>query len=361
MNDFSFYSLDDEQKKSMLEICLGKKGTVISTSSGLCGDIYIVDQGECVIPRYICAKVPKQSNKSTNEEIADRFVNELRKQLQFYHHAFVHWAFDFLDVMGAPVALFRYWGSDLNSLVNDPDVSDVQKLSSIVYIIAGLRHCYNKGLQCHQDLKPANIFMRDVKTQFRDLPNLDVYKFALVADFGLADAFSDSKIFDGSRPYMAPEQWDKSELSSKTDVFALGVILFELMTGGHHPIGIKLNEFWPHPMEGRSTKWTREEPWKKWGKSEEKVCKSASSGLDYKILEIIQEMLSTRQSDRPDIDEVSERLLSLIASLSPESCVQVEFLLNYFQSKVSDEPLEKQWPHLFHSWRKFEAKFLMDK
>jgi serine/threonine protein kinase len=270
---------------------------------------------------------------------------------------FVHWAFRYTEVLGAPVALFRYRGSDLDKFINSCRINEIEKLSIICYVCVGLRHCYKKGLRAHQDLKPANIFLRDIKSQFLELPNLDVYTIALIGDFGLADAFRDSNIFDGSRPYMAPEQWTKSELSPKTDVFSLGVILFELMSNGHHPAGIKLRDFWPHPLNGISKKWTRPAPWKKWAEGNEKISKNIAVDIDPKLLELIRAMLSASPLDRPDIDDVLATVLDSIKSLCPESYGQICFLLNFFENQASNKALEEQWPFLFHSWSEFESKF----
>jgi serine/threonine protein kinase len=357
MSEINFYALDECQRKIMLEICLGNKGQVISTSGGMCGEIYIFDQGEHVSPRYICAKVPKLSSNCSKAEADARFINELKKQLSFYHHQFVHWAFDFKEVMDAPVALFRYWGSDLKKLINDFSVSHIQKLSIMAYICAGLIHCYNKGLVSHQDLKPENIFLRDIKDAFIGLPDLDIYMFALVADFGLANAFIDSQIFDGSRPYMAPEQWSKSALSSKTDVFALGVIFFQLMTEGYHPVGIKLREYWPKPRSGNSKKWTKSDLWEKWSQKDEKISKDILNNIESDVLALIREMLSTSPIGRPSMESVLTKILLLIKESSLESYNQMHMLINYFNGKVSSESLEEQGPYLAHSWKRFESKF----
>ncbi len=228
MDQMAFYALDEHQKKLMLEVALGNKGKSVSVFAGMCGEIYVFDQGENTFPRYVCAKTPKHLQHVPIEEINSRFVNELKNQLSYNHQMFVHWAFDFTEVLGSPVALFRYWGGDLEKVIRNSELSSVtEKLSIMVYVCSGLIHCYKNGLVAHQDLKPANIFLRDVKSEFRDLPDLDIYKLALIADFGLANAFLNSSVFGGSRPYMAPEQWSESELSPKTDVFALGVILHE--------------------------------------------------------------------------------------------------------------------------------------
>jgi serine/threonine protein kinase len=355
-NVTTFYDLNVEQRKLMLEVTLGNKGKCCSLSGGLCGEIFVFDQGENHFPRYVCAKVPKRLGNATQEDTAKRFVNELEKQLSVYRHMFVHWPFDFTEVMGAPVALFRYWESDLDQLIKDNSVSDIQWLSIMIYTCVGLRHCYKNGLIAHQDLKPANIFLRDVKKSCPGLPNLDIYLFAKIADFGLSNAARESNIFDGTRPYMAPEQWYKEELSAATDVFAIGVILYELISGGYHPVGIKLQDFWPSPREGNSKKWTRENSWRKWVESGCKI-ENSTCQLSRDLLTLIQGMLSLKPSERPSMDEVIAHLLRQIQTLSNASYEQVEFLVSYFDSEACDDPLEQQWPYLSEVWRQFSIKF----
>ena len=111
-----FYALEPQLKILMLEGIVNR-GKCIDVSGGMCGEIYIFDQGEIVTPRYVCAKVPKLLGGTAPVDIAQRFVAEMEKQLSFYHHMFVHWASDFKSVLGVPVAIFRYWGSDLDKLI----------------------------------------------------------------------------------------------------------------------------------------------------------------------------------------------------------------------------------------------------
>jgi len=356
-NEITFYDLNEDHKKLMLEASLGNKGKCCSLSGGLCGEIYVFDQGENVYPRYVCAKVPKRLGNASQEDTAKRFVNELERQLSFSRHMFVHWPFDFTEVMGVPVALFRYWESDLDKLLKDNSASDIQKLSIMIYTCVGLRYCYKNGLIAHQDLKPANIFLRDVKKTFSELANLDIYNIALIADFGLSNAASSSNIFDGTRPYMAPEQWNKEDLSAATDVFAIGVILYELMSGGYHPVGIKLQDYWPSPKEGNSKKWTREDSWRKWVTTSGCKIENSSYQLSRDLLILIQGMLSLKPRERPSIDEVISLLLRQIHTLSNASHEQVEFLVSYFDTEACSDPLEQQWPYLSERWKQFSNKF----
>lgn len=357
MDQIDFHALEEYQKKLMLEVALGYKGKCVSVSGGMCGEIYVFDQGENVSPRYVCAKIPKPLTNISIEETNNRFVNELKNQLSYNHQMFVHWAFDFSEVLATPVALFRYWGSDLEKVIRKPELSSkVEKLSILVYVCSGLSHCYKSGLVAHQDLKPANIFLRNVRSEFRDLPDLDIYNLALIADFGLANASIDSSVFGGSRPYMAPEQWGESELSPKTDVFALGVILYELMSGGFHPVGIKLSDYWPLPVEGNSKKWTKADAWRKWAKSASIVFEGAPP-IEPEIQSLVNDMLSVDAADRPAIDQVKISLLDIIKSESPESCAQLKFLVDYFERNASTEPLKERWPYLWERWQQFQVKF----
>jgi serine/threonine-protein kinase len=78
----------------------------------------------------------------------------------------------------------------------------------------------------HCDLKPSNILIADAGR-------------VLVTDFGLAHmlegATSTTMIGGGTPAYMAPEQVRGDELTKQTDLYALGVILFEMLTGGERP------------------------------------------------------------------------------------------------------------------------------
>lgn len=330
----NFYDLDDSQKKNFLEAHYSKGECTLHTS-GMCGEIFVFDQGENTIPRYTCIKLPKPITGTSNEETAKRFIRELKLQLSFYHNKFVHWAFDFNSVHNIPIASFRYWGNDLANLIRTNQPSQVTKFSLLVYTCIGLRHCYSKGLIAHQDLKPANIFLQNIKNDFEGLSNVDIYDFAIVADFGLANAFIDYKVFDGSRPYIAPEQWNKTELSQATDIFSLGVIFFELMTNGYHPVGIKLSDFWPIPQDGNKKKWTRPDSWKKWIEDGCEIKLLEGINVDGNILEFIKKMLSIQPSHRPSLNDVVEFLLKQIKDISEESHFQLAFLIDHFEKQSS--------------------------
>ena len=158
MSDARFYKVERKYLEKIIGLDLGINGKLIKKTEGACGEIYIFDLGENTIPRYVCAKVPKMSQGISEREAAQRFVRELRLQLSFYGHVFVHWAYDLVEVLGAPAAKFRYYGSDLRKYEAEGSGSDIGKLSIMAYVCSGLDHCYDAGLVAHQDLKPLIYF-----------------------------------------------------------------------------------------------------------------------------------------------------------------------------------------------------------
>ena len=86
-----------------------------------------------------------------------------------------------------------------------------------IEVAKGVAHAHAQGV-IHRDLKPGNIFLCD-DGQVK------------VLDFGMAHAFGRRKLEGGTPAYMAPEQWRGAPEDERTDVFALGVILHEMISG----------------------------------------------------------------------------------------------------------------------------------
>ena len=84
-------------------------------------------------------------------------------------------------------------------------------------VARGLAHAHAEGV-IHRDLKPANVFVTN-RGQVK------------VLDFGMAHAFGRRRLSGGTPAYMAPEQWADAPEDERTDVFALGVMLYRMLTG----------------------------------------------------------------------------------------------------------------------------------
>lgn len=107
-----------------------------------------------------------------------------------------------------------------------------ERLELFVQVCDGIQHAHTKGI-IHRDIKPGNVLV----TQYDGVP------VAKVIDFGIAKAMdtdlTDKTLFTefgqvmGTYLYMSPEQAEMNALAidTRTDVFALGVLLYELLTG----------------------------------------------------------------------------------------------------------------------------------
>ncbi|HEY6098915.1 MAG TPA: protein kinase, partial [Anaeromyxobacter sp.] len=86
-----------------------------------------------------------------------------------------------------------------------------------VEVARGLAHAHGQGI-VHRDLKPANVFLcQDGCVK--------------LLDFGLAHALGRPRVEGGTPAFMAPEQWRGAPEDERTDVFALGVVLYRMLTG----------------------------------------------------------------------------------------------------------------------------------
>jgi len=112
-------------------------------------------------------------------------------------------------------------GEDLASLLRRVGRLPAERAAVVGrQVCAGLAAAHDRGV-LHRDLKPANVM-------------IDGRGRARLTDFGLAVAAGDAKErleFAGTPAYMAPEQLEGRPVSTKTDLYALGLVLYELFTG----------------------------------------------------------------------------------------------------------------------------------
>ncbi|MGZ7032758.1 MAG: serine/threonine-protein kinase, partial [Thermoanaerobaculia bacterium] len=156
---------------------------------------------------------------ATNEDSLERFRNEVRIARQISHPNVCR-VYDIGETNGQIYLSMEYIdGEDLASLVRRIGRLPSDKAVEIARkVCAGLSAAHNKGV-LHRDLKPANIM-------------LDGRGEALVTDFGLAGLAAEiTDVNSGTPAYMAPEQLAGREVTQKSDIYSLGLVLYELFTG----------------------------------------------------------------------------------------------------------------------------------
>ena len=100
------------------------------------------------------------------------------------------------------------------------------KIFLIYSICDGLGYIHTKGI-IHGDLKCDNILLSD---EYRYYIGNKYYPIPKLADFGLSQ-ISPNSVFGGTPGHIAPEVYEGSGLSRKTDIFALGMVMFEILSG----------------------------------------------------------------------------------------------------------------------------------
>lgn len=113
-------------------------------------------------------------------------------------------------------------GRSLHQMLQDGPVSPDRAVAIARQVAAGLQQAHDKGI-VHRDLKPGNILV-------------DATGAALITDFGVARLFDRQDLTRagavvGTPDYLAPEQVCGEPVDGRTDIFALGIVLYEMLTG----------------------------------------------------------------------------------------------------------------------------------
>jgi serine/threonine-protein kinase len=165
------------------------------------------------------------ANVSQDEEMLQRFVHELRYSRKITHPNVIR-IYDFLRIRGNFAISMEYFPSHtLGGEVGEGKPMDIKRAVRFGMDIAtGMQVAHAQGI-VHRDLKPANVLINDK----------DMLK---VVDFGVAAAAreEDTQLTKtgyviGSPKYMAPEQILGKKVDARADIYSLGVILYEMLTG----------------------------------------------------------------------------------------------------------------------------------
>ncbi len=166
--------------------------------------------------RNVAVKLPKPSRLDSTEA----FTAEARRVARLKHPGIVP-IFDVGRDDGKVFIVSEFVdGGNLSRQIKRSKPTKAQVTAWILNIAEALQYAHNEGI-IHRDIKPANIL-------------IDHHGRALLADFGIAQSASKTGRFApsiGTLRYMAPEQLEGSEVDQRSDVYSLGVVFYELLTG----------------------------------------------------------------------------------------------------------------------------------
>ena len=206
----------------------------LTTGSAFAGRYQIIEE----LGRGGMGKVYRVLDKKLNEEVAlklikpeigldgktiERFSNELKLSRKIVHKNVAR-MFDLNEDKGAHYITMEYVrGEDLRRLIRKMGIlSPGQAIPIARQVCEGLAEAHKLGI-VHRDLKPGNIM-------------IDEEGNARIMDFGIARSLSSKGITDagvmiGTPEYMSPEQVEGKEVDARADIYSLGIILYEMLTG----------------------------------------------------------------------------------------------------------------------------------
>ena len=160
--------------------------------------------------------------RTDDQKLVDRFIRESQIGAAFDHPNIVT-VFDFFEAGGVPYIAMEYLPrGSLRPIIGE--LSEPQVFGVLEGMLAGLGHAEEHGV-AHRDLKPENVLVTHTGA-------------VKIADFGIAKAyrrvterFTADGAAVGTPAYMAPEQVLARELGPYTDLYALGAVAYELLSG----------------------------------------------------------------------------------------------------------------------------------
>jgi serine/threonine protein kinase/tetratricopeptide (TPR) repeat protein len=193
------------------------------------GSVYLAEQ-ESPVRRRVALKLIKPGMDS--RQVIARFEAE-RQALAMMDHPNIARVFDAgATETGRPYFVMELVkGIPITEYCDKQNLTIRQRLDLFAQVCQAVQHAHQKGV-IHRDIKPTNVL---VSTQ-------DDRALVKVIDFGIAKAtqsrltektlFTEFRQLVGTPEYMSPEQAEGSlDIDTRTDVFALGVMLYELLTG----------------------------------------------------------------------------------------------------------------------------------
>jgi DNA-binding beta-propeller fold protein YncE len=157
----------------------------------------------------------------SDESFRDRFLRESRLAASLEHPNVVP-VYDAREEDGELIVAMRLvGGGDLKRRIADAPPAPEEAIDLLAQVADALDSAHAAGI-VHRDVKPHNILLEG--------------DHAYLSDFGLAKALGDSGVISGTSivgtvEYMSPEQWRGQDVGPAADVYSLGCVLYEAVTG----------------------------------------------------------------------------------------------------------------------------------
>jgi serine/threonine protein kinase/tetratricopeptide (TPR) repeat protein len=220
---------------------LGKYEIVASLGSGGMGDVYRALDPR--LQREVAIKVIR--SVSSNTEAQARLWREARAAASVSHPGVCQ----IYDVGESDDQLFIVMelltGQSLSSRLKDGALKPDDAVTTTLGILSALGALHARHI-VHRDLKPSNVFLTDGGVKLLDF-GLARSRQAMT---GAEQTLTQTGMVVGTPRYMAPEQWSEGALDPRSDLFATGAILFEMLSGQPAFAGHDLMQVYHAVMSG---------------------------------------------------------------------------------------------------------------
>ena len=208
---------------TMIETSIdGRYQIIARIAAGGMGEVFRAH--DSVLDREVALKM-LHTSLADDPAFIDRFRREARSAATLSHPNIVG-VHDWGETQGTYFMVMEFVrGVNLRGvLMRHGALQPGNAVQIVSDVLAALEHAHAQGI-VHRDIKPENIMVRASDGAIK------------VADFGLARAFADSRVsqapctFTGTVQYLPPEQIEGMPADPRTDLYATGIVLYELLTG----------------------------------------------------------------------------------------------------------------------------------
>ena len=163
-----------------------------------------------------------------NERVLGRFDSE-RQALAWMDHPGIAHVLDAGTADGRPFFVMELVrGEPITDFCVRQGLTVERRLDLFLAVCAAVQHAHQKGV-IHRDLKPSNILV--TRQDGVPVPKVIDFGIAKAVGDGAAAAGTSDGLFVGTPDYMSPEQATGAPIDTRSDVYSLGVLLYELLTG----------------------------------------------------------------------------------------------------------------------------------